>query len=275
MRLASFRHAGRDGFGAVVGDRIVDLGGHHADLGAAIASGALEDMRRRAGSETPTIPLAAIEYRPVLPRPEKFVCAGYNYRARASEKAPGDFPSVFFKHATALIGHDRPMVKPRNSESFDYEGEFCLVIGTRGRHIAAADAFRHIMGYTLFNDGSVRDFQGHSVQAGKNFPQTSALGPWIVTADEIADPTRLTITTRVNGKERQRGSTADLIFDIPFLVAYVSSFMELLPGDVISTGTPAGAGWRMTPPHWLKPGDVIEIAIEGVGMLRNRVTAEA
>jgi 5-carboxymethyl-2-hydroxymuconate isomerase len=275
MRFVSFRHRGKTSFGAAAGDRIVDLGGTRPDLGAAIAAGAIDELRRAAQGKAGDIPLAEIEYLPVLPSPARFVCAGYNYRSRASEKAPGEFPSLFLKHASALIGHDAPMIKPNNSDRFDYEGEFCLVIGKRARHVAAKDAYAHILGYTILNDGSVRDFQGHSVTAGKNFPHTSGFGPFLVTADEIADPAALSLTTKVNGEVRQSGNTRDLIFDIPFLVNYVSTFTELMPGDVISTGTPSGAGWRMDPPRWLKPGDVVEIEIEGVGTLRNRVAAEA
>jgi len=275
MKFVSYRHQGRSSFGAVAGDRIVDLGGSHPDLGAAIAAVGIDSLRRAAEGNAGTVALSDVEYLPVLPNPGRFVCAGYNYRSRASEQAPGEFPSLFLKHASALIGHGAPMTKPSNSDSFDYEGEFCLVIGKRARHVAKADAYKHILGYTILNDGSVRDFQGHSVTAGKNFPRTSGFGPFLVTADEIADPAALALTTTVNGEVRQSGNTRDLIFDIPFLVNYVSTFTELLPGDVISTGTPSGAGWRMSPPRWLKPGDTVEITIEKVGTLRNTVAAEA
>jgi 2-keto-4-pentenoate hydratase/2-oxohepta-3-ene-1,7-dioic acid hydratase in catechol pathway len=166
------------------------------------------------------------------------------------------------------------MCRPQASTNFDYEGELAVIIGRRGRYITESDALSHVAGYSIFNDGSLRDFQKHSVTAGKNFPGTGPLGPWMVTADEIPDPTRLTLTTRLNGQQVQHSTTDQLIYPVPTIIAYLSSFTELLPGDVIATGTPEGVGAGRTPPLWMKPGDAIEVEISGIGILRNSITQE-
>src|SRR5207253_479357 len=176
--------------------------------------------------------------------------------------------------ATTLTGHEAEMIRPSVSQSFDFEGELAVVIGRGGRHIPVARALEHVAGYTCFVDGSVRDYQKISVTSGKNFPATGPLGPWIVTADEIPDPARLVLTTRLNGREMQHSGTDMLIHPVPAIVAFCSDFTPLQPGDVIATGTPDGVGHRRTPPLWMKPGDVLEVEISGIGTLRSRIVDE-
>jgi 2-keto-4-pentenoate hydratase/2-oxohepta-3-ene-1,7-dioic acid hydratase in catechol pathway len=190
---------------------------------------------------------------------------------------PPENPQVFLRLVNTLVAHTQPMVCPRISGDFDYEGELAVIIGKPGRHIAKPDALGHIFGYTCFNDGSIRDIQfKHSIAAGKNFHATGGFGPWIVTADEISDPTRLHLVTRLNGKEVQHTGIDDLIFDIPTLISYCSDWTPLVAGDVISTGTPEGVGFARKPPLWMKPGDVVEVEIDGgIGVLRNPIIAES
>jgi len=172
------------------------------------------------------------------------------------------------------VAHEQPMIRPSVSTNLDFEGELALIIGKPGRHIKPENAMAHIAGYTIFNDGSVRDWAKYSLPAAKNFPGTGPLGPWMVTADEIPDPTRLTLVTRLNGIEMQRSGTDVLIHTIPELISYCSDFTALAPGDIIATGTPDGIGAKRTPPVWMKAGDVLEIEISGIGTLRNRVVDE-
>jgi 2-keto-4-pentenoate hydratase/2-oxohepta-3-ene-1,7-dioic acid hydratase in catechol pathway len=181
---------------------------------------------------------------------------------------------VFLRLADTLLGHGQALVRPRISDKFDFEGELAVVIGRPGRHVSEADALGHVAGYTCFVDGSVRDYQKFSVTSGKNFPATGPLGPVMVTADEIGDPARLTLVTRLNGREMQRSGTDLLIYSIAQIIKFVSDFTSLAPGDIIATGTPAGVGHRRTKPVWMKPGDILEVEISGIGTLRNPVVAE-
>ena len=183
-------------------------------------------------------------------------------------------PSMFIRFDDTLVGHGGELIRPKVSEHFDFEGELALVIGKGGRHIAAARALEHVAGYTCFVDGSVRDYQKFSVTSGKNFPGTGPLGPWLVTRDEIPDPGRLTLTTRLNGKEVQHATTDLLIYSIPQIIAFCSDFTALAPGDVISTGTPEGVGHGRKPPLWMKVGDTLEVEITGIGVLRAQVVDE-
>ena len=276
MKLLSFNRAGADSFGAVVDGGVIDLkpllGGDFADLKAVLQEGALD---RVAGAATGAadFALGEITFLPVLPEPGKIVCVGRNYADHAQEMGmdlPPN-PGLFIKLPGALAGHEQDILRPRVSECFDFEAELAFVIGRPGRYIAEADAFDHIAGYTILNDGSIRDWQRDNVIAGKNFPRTSGFGPWLVTADDMPDPSRLSVVSRLNGTTMQDGNTSDLIYAIPRIVNYISSFTELAPGDVISTGSPAGVGAGREPPLWMKPGDVIEVEIEGIGVLRNRV----
>jgi 2-keto-4-pentenoate hydratase/2-oxohepta-3-ene-1,7-dioic acid hydratase in catechol pathway len=242
----------------------------------ALAADSIGEIRKLLDSEKPDRKLADIGFLPVIPRPEKILCAGINYRAHAAEagrELPAA-PSLFARFADTLVGHDSEMIRPRVSEKFDFEGELAVIIGKSGRHIKPERAFDHVAGYSCFVDGSVRDYQKFSVTAGKNFPATGPLGPWIVTTDEIPDPARLTLTTRLNGVEMQRSSTGLLIHSIPALIAFCSDFTTLSAGDVIATGTPEGVGHRRSPPVWMKAGDVLEVEITGIGTLRTHVVDE-
>ena len=278
MRLATFGHAGRASWGARAGDEIADLGAAtgHAGIVEALRAAALGDAAARIDA-APRLALADIGFLPVLGHPAKVICIGLNYMVHVREmnRAVPKVPSLFLKYHDALVGHGREIVRPRVSTAFDFEGELAVVIGREGRYIAEADALAHVAGYTILNDGSIRDWQEQNLSAGKNFPRTGGFGPWLVTADEIADPHALGVRTRLNGETVQDGNTADFIFDIPRLIAYVSGFTALAPGDTISTGTPHGVGHGRTPPLYMKPGDTIEVEIEGVGTLANRVVQES
>lgn len=209
--------------------------------------------------------------------PKKILCVGVNYRPHIEEmgREIPEYPVVFTRFASSLVGHDEPVVRPRVSEQFDFEGELAVVIGKTARHVPRERALEYIGGYCCFLDGSVRDWQRHTMQftAGKNFEQSGAIGP-VVAASEVGDPVDLRLTTRVNGEVMQQGRIADLVFDIPYLVEYCSTFSRLEAGDVIATGTPGGVGAARKPPVWLRDGDVIEVEIPGVGLLRNPVRDE-
>ena len=278
MKLLSFVAGGRDYFGAVSGDGVVALNDKigQPNLRAALAAGAMEAMRRAAQGATPDRKLSDIKFLPVIPRPAKILCAGINYRSHAAEvgrELPKQ-PSMFVRFTDTLVGHDGEMIRPSVSDNFDFEGELAVVIGKPGRHIKAEHALDHVAGYTCFVDGSVRDFQKFSVTSGKNFPGTGPLGPWIVTTDEIPDPGRLTLTTRLNRKEVQHSGTDLLIYSIPQIIAFCSEFTALSAGDVIATGTPEGVGHSRKPPLWMKTGDVLEVEITGIGLLRTRIVDE-
>ena len=282
MKLVSFRHGAVDGWGAIDGEFIFRMdhrwNGKYPTLRAALAAGALDDVRHACIGATANLQRTDVHLRPPIPNPDKVICIGLNYKAHVGEgggKLP-DHPSLFTRFSDTLVGDSEAIVRPRLSTELDYECELALVIGRGGRHIPRDRAMAHVAGYSCFNDASVRDYQTrHSLPAGKNFFATGGFGPWLVTADEVSEPGRLNLRTLINGVEVQRGNTADLIFDIPEIIAYVSGFTPLSPGDVISTGTPEGVGFLRTPPLWLKPGDICDIEVEGVGVLRNPVIAEA
>ena len=234
MRLLSFVAGGKDCFGAVSGDGVVTLNDKigQPDLRAALAAGAMEAMRQAAQTAKPDHKLGDIKFLPLVPKPNKILCAGVNYRAHAAEvgrELPKQ-PSMFIRFADTLVGHGGEMIRPKVSDNFDFEGELALVIGKAGRHIKAEHALDHVAGYTCFVDGSVRDYQKFSVTSGKNFPGTGPLGPWLVTTDEIADPSRLTLTTRLNGQQVQHAATDQLIYAIPQIIAFCSDFTALSPG---------------------------------------------
>ncbi|MGD0024719.1 MAG: fumarylacetoacetate hydrolase family protein [Xanthobacteraceae bacterium] len=278
MKLLSFAADGKELFGALSGDGVVTLNDRvgHATLRDALAAGAMEDMRKAAKEAKPDRKLADVKFLPAIPHPEKILCAGINYRSHAAEtgrELPKQ-PSMFARFPDTLVGHEGEMIRPTVSDNFDFEGELAVVIGRGGRHIKAERALHHVAGYTCFVDGSVRDYQKFSVTAGKNFPGTGPLGPWIVTTDEIADPSRLTLMTRLNGKEVQHSGTDLLIYSVPQIIAFCSDFTALSAGDVIATGTPEGVGHRRNPPLWMKPGDVLEVEITGIGTLRARIVDE-
>ncbi|HEY6255552.1 MAG TPA: fumarylacetoacetate hydrolase family protein [Xanthobacteraceae bacterium] len=280
MKLASYLADGRAAFGVVTDDGVITmnerLSTRMASLKDALAAGFLAQIAELAGEAKPDRKLADIQFLPAIPNPELIACAGINYRSHASETGRDipKQPSMFIRRANTLTGHDGEMIRPKVSTHFDFEGELALVIGRGGRHILPERALDHVAGYTCFVDGSVRDYQKFSVTSGKNFPGTGPLGPWIVTRDEIPDPTRLTLATRLNGVEMQRSRTDLLIYSIPQIIAFCSDFTELSAGDVIATGTPEGVGHRRNPPLWMKAGDVLEVEISGIGTLRSRIVDE-
>jgi 2-keto-4-pentenoate hydratase/2-oxohepta-3-ene-1,7-dioic acid hydratase in catechol pathway len=284
-RLATYSVNGAVSYGAVVDGGIVDLSARHAKdyptLREVIAAGKLASFAEEAAGRTPDHALGDIIWLPPVPAPEKIICIGVNYPDRNAEYKDGQdapkYPSMFMRSPRSFVGHDTPLVRPRASAQLDYEGEIVLVIGKAGRHIVESSALGHIAALTLCNEGSVRDWLRHAkfnVTQGKNFDSTGSLGPWIVPytrEEQIAD---IRLTTRVNGELRQDDRTARLIFGFRYLINYISTFTTLVPGDVIVTGTPTGAGARFDPPRYLEPGDVVEIEAEGVGLLRNGVVDE-
>jgi 2-keto-4-pentenoate hydratase/2-oxohepta-3-ene-1,7-dioic acid hydratase in catechol pathway len=285
MRLLSFRTEERASWGVVKDGGIVDVGkllGAKIDtLGDALRAGALPRVRELADAREPSLALDDIHYLPTVPDPEKIICIGINYGNRNEEykdaEPPPKHPSVFMRTPGSLVGHGETIVRPPESEQLDYEGEIVLVIGKSGRRIAERDAWSHVAGLSLMNEGTVRDWLRHSkfnVTPGKNFERSGSFGPWLVTADEFRDGEELHLTTRVNGEVRQDDTTANLIFPFARLIAYLSSFMRLLPGDVIATGTPTGAGARFDPPKYLKRGDVVEVAVAKIGSLSNTIVDE-
>ena len=280
MKLASFSVGGRASFGVVAADGVIDMGRRlpeqPGDLKDALSRGLLPQIAQAAAQGKPDHKLADITFLPAVPNPELIACAGINYRSHASETGRDipKQPSMFIRRADTLVGHEGAMIRPTVSTHFDFEGELAVVIGRGGRHIPVERALEHVAGYTCFVDGSVRDYQKFSVTSGKNFPATGPLGPWIVTSDEIPDPTRLTLMTRLNGTEMQRSGTDLLIYSIPQIIAFCSDFTVLSPGDVIATGTPEGVGHRRTPQLWMKAGDVLEVEITGIGTLRSHIVDE-
>ncbi len=285
MKLLSYSLAGRETWGAVVGDGVVDLAGRtgHATLADFIAS---PDFARRdalVAGLAADAQLSDVRYLPVIPKPEKIVCAVRNYMdhhqevlAAGMHRELSEQPPIFLRVWRSQTPHGGPIVRPRVSESLDWEGELAVIIGEGGRDIAEADAWGHIAGYSCYNDASVREWQFHAKQiaSGKNFESTGAFGPWMVTADEIEPGRELKLETRLNGTVVQSSHTGHMIFSIPRLIAYASTIFTLVPGDVIITGTPAGVGWSKKPPLFMKPGDVVEVEIEAVGLLRNPVVAQ-
>lgn len=285
MRFASFRVGDAEGYGAVVADGLVDLGRRLPELPTlrhAIAADALARLRAAAEGEPVDYRLGDVELLIPIPAPEKIWCIGVNYADRNAEykdnSALPRYPSLFCRSASSFVGHGMPLERPKVSEQLDYEGEIVLVVGKGGRHIPRANALDHVFGLTLCNEGTVRDWLHHgkfNVTQGKNFDRSGAIGPWIVTPDEVDLSRPLELSTRVNGELRQRDTTERLMFPFDHLLAYLSSFATLKPGDLIVTGTPTGAGARFDPPRWLKPGDLVEVEVPGIGVLANRVVDEA
>jgi 2-keto-4-pentenoate hydratase/2-oxohepta-3-ene-1,7-dioic acid hydratase in catechol pathway len=285
MRLLSYLENGEPRYGMVVGDGVLDLskalGPQYPDLRALIAGDGLDAARKLGSAAKPDRALKDLTLLPPIPAPEKLWCIGVNYRDRNAEyKDNSDlpkYPSLFVRNPSSVVGSGQAIERPKVSEQLDYEGELVIVIGREGRHIPREQAWQHIFGMTLCNEGSVRDWLHHgkfNVTQGKNFDRSGSIGPWIVTSDELDPRGPHDIVTRVNGEVRQQDTTERLMFPFDFLVAYLSTFATLRPGDMIATGTPTGAGARFDPPRWLKPGDVVEIESAGIGILRNTVTDE-
>lgn len=278
MRFASYVRNGQASFGIVVGDEVVDCGGDAATLRAAIAEGRLGEIARSAQGRFASARLDAVQLLPVIPDPPRIFCVGLNYESHRSEmgRQVVGHPTIFVRFPESLGPAGGEIVRPRESVQLDYEGELAVIIGKGGRRIAEADAWGHIAGYAPFNDASVRDWQNHTHQytPGKNFPTTGPFGPFLVTPDEVGEIGPQTIETRLNGETVQSAHLDQMIFKIPTIIAYLSTFTPLQPGDVIATGTPGGVGARREPPLWMKPGDTVEVEIEGVGLLRSRVVAD-
>ena len=280
MRFVSFRASGRARYGIVVGNGIVDLTTRRSepDLKSLIASGGLAEAGKTYAGNKPDFALDAIEFDPVIPNPSKIICIGLNYHEHRNEtKMTGDaYPAIFLRFADTQIGHLQKVILPKASETLDYEAELALIIGKTGRHIKERDAMSYVAGFSCYNDVSVRDYQRHASQwtPGKNFPATGPFGPCLVTPDEVGELAGKKIQTRLN-RDTVQSSTLDMmIFPPAKLIEYISTFTPLYPGDVIATGTPGGVGWVRKPPLWMKPGDTVEIDIEGVGILRNTIVAE-
>ena len=285
MRLLSYLENERERYGAIVEGGVVDLtariGDDYPDLKALIARNGLSAAREAARGPSADRDLSSLTLLPPITAPEKLWCVGVNYRDRNAEyKDKSDlqkYPSLFVRNPSSVVGSGQPIEKPDVSEQYDYEGELVIVIGEQGRHIPPEQAWKHIFGMTLCNEGSVRDWLHHgkfNATQGKNFDRSGSIGPWIVTADELDPRGPHDIVTRVNGETRQQDTTERLMFTFDFLISYLSTFATLKPGDVIVTGTPTGAGARFDPPRWLKPGDVVEVESSGIGILRNTVVAE-
>lgn len=280
MRLATYRQGKREAWGIITEDeRVIDCTALAPSLKAAIA----EDKLNQLEASAIGIPLSAVTLLPPIPNPEKIICIGVNYANRNAEyrdsSSEAVYPSVFMRTPDSLTGHDSPLIRPPESHQLDYEGEIVIVIGKGGRRIRQEDAYQHIAGLTIMNEGTLRDWVRHAkfnVTQGKNFVHSGSLGPWLVTADEFnaQQYENMRITTRVNGEIRQQDTTANMMFPFAYIIHYLSKFYLLKPGDIIATGTPNGAGARFDPPRYLVPGDCVEVEVQGVGSLRNGIADE-
>ena len=284
-RLATFTVGGTVRFGAITSKGVVDLSARHGQwptLREVIEAGALLRLAEEADAYAADFPLDAIAYDIPIPSPEKIICVGVNYPDRNEEYKDGQAapsnPSLFIRFPRSFVGHGAPLVRPPDSSQLDYEGEIVIVIGKAGRRIPEAEALGHIAALSLCNEGTIRDWVRHAkfnVTQGKNFDRSGSIGPWLVPFTDEAQIADIALTTRVNGELRQQDRTSRMIFSFRKIIAYISTFTTLVPGDVIVTGTPTGAGARFEPPIWLKPGDVIEVEAEGIGVLKNGVVDEA
>jgi 2-keto-4-pentenoate hydratase/2-oxohepta-3-ene-1,7-dioic acid hydratase in catechol pathway len=285
MKLASFRLKGHDTdnatWGIIDDEKAYDIGerlqARYPSLKALLAAQAYAEAQAEKSAATP-YPVAEIDWLPVIPNPDKIFCVGLNYETHRKEtgRAVVSHPTIFGRFANSQTAHLRPIVRPRVSTDLDFEGELAVIIGRPGRYIPQGEAFEHVAGYACYNDGSIRDWQHHTHQftPGKNFPETGSFGPWMMTPDELGDLRDLRITTRLNGETVQDAVLGQMIFDVPTIVEYCSSFSRLESGDVILTGTPGGVGVKRTPPLWMKPGDIVEVQIERLGVLRNPIADE-
>lgn len=282
MKLASFIVENRSCFGVVEEGRIYDLSALYpdaSDLKSLLANMPDISVIKAKLAETAPYLLDEVQLLPVIPNPEKIICVGLNYESHRIETGMPEMqhPVLFTRFASTQVAHGEPIVRPDISEKLDFEGELAVIIGQGGRHISRENAYKHVAGYACYNDASVRDWQMHTGQftPGKNFDNTGAFGPWMVTPDEIIDLDSQTVTTRLNGEQVQHAPFSDLIFDIPALIAYISTFCTLVAGDVIVTGTPGGVGVKRKPRLYMKPGDLIEVEISGIGVLQNPITKES
>lgn len=280
MKLASYRVGDQSCFGSVTDDGIIDLTerGVGRSLKHALQSGALHKISKLTAALPANLSLDDVVFAPCVPNPGKIFCIGVNYKKHVLEmgRELPENPWVFTRTPDSFVGHAENLLRPSVSEQYDFEGELALVIGTTAHRVPAAKALDYVAGYCCLNDGSIRDFQRHSGQftAGKNFYHSGSMGPWMVTADEVGDPSQLQLETRLNGEVMQSSSTEDLIFDVPSLIEYCSTFARLEPGDIIATGTPGGVGAARTPPVWMQAGDSLEISISKIGTLQNDIVDE-
>ncbi|ATA19258.1 2-keto-4-pentenoate hydratase/2-oxohepta-3-ene-1,7-dioic acid hydratase in catechol pathway [Gibbsiella quercinecans] len=273
MKLASFIHQGIRSYGIVKADGVINLGqrlgNRYGDLKSLLAADALHEAQQLDG-ETPDIRFDDLEFLPVIDNPGKILCVGMNYAEKRKEfDQHNPAPTLFVRFADSQTGHNAPVLKPRHSSEFDYEGELAVIIGKGGEDIPRQAALSHVAGYSCYMDGSARDWQHTWFTAGKNWRQTGAFGPWMTTADEIPDPHQLAIRTWLNGRMVQDDNTASMIHSVAELIEYISTFTSLTPGDVIITGSPGGVGKKRTPPLFMKAGDRIEVEIEHIGHLSN------
>lgn len=284
MKLASFEVNGKTSFGVVDGEQVFDLAPRLTNA-SSLMDLLTPDMQKQATTATvgadSDYSLSDISFRRPIEVPGKIVCIGINYGNRDAEyetSIKGDYPNVFLRTPETLAAHGQSMLVPPESEQLDYEGEIALIIGEGGRRIPRAAALKHIGAVTCLNEGCIRDWMRHgkaNITQGKNFYRCGAVGPWMVTADEFSNGyDNLRVTTRVNGEIRQDDTTANILYDFSYLIAYASTWNALEPGDIISTGTPTGSGARMTPPTWLRDGDTVEIEVSGVGILSNPIKNE-
>ena len=282
MRLASYNMRGRPSFGAVVGEGIVDLRSRlsrFATLVDVFRAQALDEAKSVAAGVRPDVPFGEVEFLPPLLAPEKILCIGINYANRGADYNVTNnpkYPSMFYRAPNSMVGSDQKLVRPKISEQLDYEGEIAIVIGRECKHVPKESALGVIAGLTLCNEGTLRDWIRHgkfNVTQGKNFDASGSIGPWIETNVDLTRP--LPLVVRKNGEVTQEDTTANMIFSFADLIAYVTSFMTLKPGDIISTGTPVKKDGKADPPVWLKPGDTIEIECPAIGVLRNTVADEA
>jgi len=285
-KFVSFTRNGTSGYGLLSDQGVVDLSGRHGKrwhtLRQVIEAGALVSLAEESAALPDDFPVGEIRYEIPVPAPEKIICVGVNFPDRNEEYKDGQAapsnPSLFPRFPRSFTGHEQALLRPPESPQLDYEGEIVIVIGKGGRRIAQSEALDHIAALSLCNEGTIRDWVRHAkfnVTQGKNFDSTGSLGPWIVPYTDESQITDIRLTTKVNGETRQDDRTGRLIFGFRYLINYLSTFTTLVPGDVIVTGTPTGAGARFDPPRYLKPGDVVEVEAEGIGVLRNGVIDEA
>ncbi len=282
MKLLSFSINGQHSFGLVRHDSVIDLknklNGQYQDLKSLLNDEDLLAIVNTVANSQADYALSEIQFEPVIPNPGQIFCVGLNYadHVKETQRQATEKPMIFMRLAPSQLGHNQPMLKPAETEKLDYEGEIAIVIGKAGRRISKEKAWEHIAGYACYNDGSVRDWQTHTAQwgPGKNFFHTGAFGPWLVTTDEIKANETMTLITRVNGQEVQRALTTQLIHDIPTLINYISTFTPLSAGDVIVSGTPGGIGLKRNPPLLLNEGDIVEVEVDKIGVLKNIIKNE-
>jgi len=283
--FVSYSHAGKPGYGLHTGEGVIDLSlvnPQWPTLREVIAADALKEIFLQGAGREADLQLEAVTLEPPIPSPDKIICVGVNYPDRNAEykdgQAAASKPSLFIRFPGSFVGHGANLVRPPESEQLDYEGEIVLVIGKGGRRIPREQAYDHVAALTLCNEGTIRDWVRHAkfnVTQGKNWDRSGAIGPWLVPFTNAAQLDDIALETRVNGEVRQQDRTSRMIYDFRYIINYVSTFCTLVPGDVLVCGTPTGAGARLDPPVWLKPGDVIEVEAEGIGVLRNGVEDEA